>query len=131
MSRMSERAARTMAAIGGGVAVGSALAPRAFLRGFGIDRGEVTGAAVFGWRLFATRTAYLSVLAWRGDTAARDAFLPLQALDQVVFWNAYRERSVPRRAAVLAAATSGAIVALDVARRRALSAPVAGTAPPS
>ena len=40
-------------------------------------------------------------------------------MDQVVFWHAYRTRSVPRRAAVLAAAASGAIVALDLRRRAA------------
>lgn len=114
-----EQAARGMAAIGLGAALGSALAPRPFLRVFGIPGEEVTGAAVFGWRLFAVRTAYLSTRALRGDPGARAAFLPVQALDQAVFWHAFATRSVPRRAAVLAAATSGAIVALDLARRRA------------
>jgi hypothetical protein len=108
-----------MAAIGAGAALGAGLAPRTFLRAFGIPAAEVTGAAAFGWRLFAVRTGYLSVLAWRGDRAARDAFLPVQALDQVVFWHAYRTGTVPRRAAVLAATTSGAIVVLDLLRRRA------------
>lgn len=77
-------------------------------------------AGAFGWRLFAVRTAYLSVQAWRRDRSAREAFLPVQALDQVVFWHAFATRSVPRRAALLAAATSGAIIALDLHRRRAL-----------
>ncbi len=116
---MSDRGARGMAAIGGSVAVASAVAPRAFLRLFGIAPREVTGAAAFGWRLFAVRTGYLSVLAWRGDAAAREAFLPVQLLDQAVFWHAFATRSVPRRAPVLAAATSGAIIALDARRRRA------------
>ena len=115
---MSDTAARGMAAIGVGVAVGSALSPRTFLRAFGVAPHEVTGAAEFGWRLFAVRTAYLSALALRGDEAARAAFLPVQVLDQVVFWHAFANRSVPRRAAVMAAAASGAIVALDVNRRR-------------
>jgi hypothetical protein len=108
-----------MAAIGLTAAAGSALAPKPFLRVFGIPAKDVTGAAVFGWRLFAVRTAYLSTMALRGDAAARAAFLPVQALDQAVFWHAFATRSVPRRAALLAAATSGAIVALDVYGRRA------------
>ena len=110
--------ARATAAIALGVAAGSALAPRAFLRVFGIAPEEVTGAAAFGWRLFAARTGYLGARAWSGDAAARDAFLPVQLLDQAVFWHAYATRSVPRRATVMAAATSGVIVALDLRRRR-------------
>lgn len=117
--RMSERVARGMAAIAGAVAVGSAVSPRALLGVFGIPTDQVTGAAAFGWRLFAVRTAVLSGLAWRGDETARRAFLPVQALDQVVFWHAYATRSVPRRTALLAAGTSAVIIALDVARRRA------------
>lgn len=115
-----------MAAIGGTVAVGSALSPRAFLRLFGIHPGDVTGAGAFGWRLFAVRTAYLSALAARGDETARAAFLPIQLLDQVVFWHAFATRSIPRRAAVMGAAASGVIVALDMRRRAARSA-VGGT----
>lgn len=115
---MDDAAAKGMAGIGAGVAVASAVAPRTFLRLFGIAPREVTGAAAFGWRLFAVRTAYLSGLALRGDETAREAFLPVQVLDQVVFWHAFRQRSVPRRASLLAAATSGAIIALDLRRRR-------------
>lgn len=114
---MSDPNTRAMAAIGGTVSVLTAIAPRTFLRPFGIPPEEVTGAAAFGWRLFAVRTAYLSALAARGDTTARDAFLPIQILDQAVFWHAYAQRSVPRRAPVLAAVTSGAIIALDLRRR--------------
>jgi hypothetical protein len=114
----ADLAAKRMAAVGGGVAAVSALSPRTFLRVFGFGPQEVTGAAAFGWRLFAVRTAYLSGLAYRGDATARAAFLPVQVLDQAVFWHAYATRSVPPRAALLAAGTSGAIIALDVARRR-------------
>lgn len=114
---MSDRATRAMAGIGGSVAIGSAVSPRAFLRIFGIPAGQVTGAAAFGWRLFAVRTAFISALAWRGDDTARRSFLPVQMLDQVVFWHAFATRSVPRRASLLAAATSGVIVLLDVVRR--------------
>lgn len=118
MSR-GERAARTMAVLAGAVSVGAAVSPRAFLRPFGIAPREVTGAAAFGWRLFAVRTAYLGATAWRGDAAARGAFLPVQLLDQVVFWHGYATGTIPRRAVALAAGTSGALVALDVVRRTA------------
>ncbi len=114
---MPDRNTTAMAAIGGTVATASAVAPGPFLRIFGIDPAEVTGAAAFGWRLFAARTAYLSFLAARGNETARDAFLPVQLLDQVVFWHAFKRRSVPRRAAVLGAVTSGGIIALDLQRR--------------
>lgn len=118
MSR-SERAARAMTGLGGAVSLAAAVSPRALLGGFGIAPREVTGTAAFGWRLFAVRTAYLSAAGWRGDEAARRAFLPVQLLDQAVFWHAYGTRSIPRRAAALAAGTSGAIVALDLVRRTA------------
>lgn len=108
-----------MAVLAGAVSVASAASPRAFLRAFGIAPREVTGAAAFGWRLFAVRTAYLGVAAWQGDDDARRAFLPVQALDQVVFWHAYATGAIPRRAAVMAAATSGALVGLDLVRRTA------------
>ena len=108
---------KTMAAVGGSVAAASAVSPRLFLRAFGIPAAEVTGAAAFGWRLFAVRTAYISALAAHGDATARSSFLPIQMLDQAVFWHAYATRSVPKRAALLASATSGLIIAADIARR--------------
>lgn len=109
---------RGMTTIATVVALGSAASPRTFLRPFGIDPDEVTGAAEFGWRLFAMRTGYLGITAARGDASSQAAFLPLQLLDQAVFWHAYATRSVPRRAAVMAAGASGAIVAFDAMRRR-------------
>ena len=112
-----------MAKIGATVAVGAGLAPHSFLRLFGIKPRDVTGAAAFGWRLFAVRTAYLSALALRGDQTARDAFLPVQVLDQTVFWHAFYNRSIPRRAAVMAASASAAIVVLDAMRRHAVGQP--------
>lgn len=115
---MSEASAQAMAAIGAAAATGAALSPRTFLRPFGVEPGDVTGAAELGWRLFAARTAYLSARALSGDDTARAAFLPVQLLDQAIFWHAYATRSVPRRAAVMAAATSGAIIVLDALRRR-------------
>lgn len=115
---MNEEAARCMATIGAVVSTGVAVSPRTFLRPFGIQAEEVTGAGALGWRLFAARTGYLSARALAGDGAARESFLPIQLLDQGIFWHAFATRSVPRRAAAMAAATSGAIVALDSIRRR-------------
>lgn len=118
---MEETTARGMSAIGLAVATGAGLAPRQFLRLFGVPDDEVTGAATFGWRLFAVRTAYLGALAMKGDEAARRAFLPIQILDQAVFWHAFARRSVPRPAPLLAAAASGVIIALDLERRQRVS----------
>lgn len=110
---------RVVAGIALAVAAGSTLAPAPFLRLFGIAPDQVTGAAAFGWRLFAMRNVYVGVQALRGNATAEAAFLPIQVLDQAVFWQAFATRSVPRRASVMAAAASGVIIALDVARRRA------------
>lgn len=107
-----------MIAVGGTVGLAAAVAPRLLQRAFGVPDEAITGAGQFGWRLFAARNLYLTARALRGDPTAIDAFGHLQAIDQVVFWHAFATRSVPRVTSVLAAATSGAIVALDVHRRR-------------
>jgi hypothetical protein len=117
MPGMDERPAQAMVTIAATVALASTLSPRLFLRAFGIAPGEVNGVAVFGWRLFAVRTAFLAFLAARGNQTAREAFLPIQILDQAVFWQAFVTRSVPRRASLMAAAASGVIIALDLMRR--------------
>lgn len=106
-----------MAAIALAVAAGTTLFPRAFVRLYGFDPDTMGPAGRFGWRLFATRNLYLSTQALRGDPRARDAFLPVQVLDQGVFWHGFATRAMPRSSAVLAAATSGVIIALDLRRR--------------
>jgi hypothetical protein len=68
-------ATKAMAAIGGAVALASAVS-----HGFSSavrhrPSREVTGAAVFGWRLFAMRTGYLSVQA-TGEGRKRWSLLP-------------------------------------------------------
>jgi hypothetical protein len=105
-----------MAAIGGAVSIASAFAPRAFLELFGVAH-EDNGAARLGWRLFAIRTAAISLLAARGDRTAQQLFLPVQVLDQAAWWWGYRRGELPLRTAGLAAAASGAIIALDLKRR--------------
>ncbi|MBA3301031.1 MAG: hypothetical protein H0T15_04110 [Thermoleophilaceae bacterium] len=42
----------------------------------------------------------------------------MQVLDQAVFAHAYRSETIPKRSAVLAMSTAGAIIALDLLRRR-------------
>ena len=114
-SRDSQNA---MIAVGGAVGIAAAVSPRLLQRTFGIPEDAIKGAGQLGWRLFAARNLYLSARALRGDQVAIDAFGHLQALDQVVFWHAFATRSVPRVTSLLAAATSGVIVGLDVHRRR-------------
>jgi hypothetical protein len=113
-----ESLARAMAAIALGVGVGAALSPRTLLRAYGVRPDELTPAGEFGWRLFAMRNLWMGGLALSGNETMRDAFLPIQVLDQAVFAHAFRTRAVPRPAAALAMATSGAIVVLDLVRRR-------------
>jgi hypothetical protein len=109
---------RAMAGIALAVAAGSLAAPQQLVRLYGVDPREMTGIGAFGWRLFAMRNVALGVRALRGDEAAISLFGPIQLLDQAVFAHAYRTRSIPRPAAVGAMLTSGAIIALDLARRR-------------
>ncbi len=106
-----------MAAIGLSVSIASAIAPGLFFRTFGISE-PPSGAAKLGWRLFAVRTATLSVLAASGNPTARDAFLPVQVLDQATWWWGWSRGEIPLRTAALAATASGAIIALDLNRRR-------------
>lgn len=111
-----------MAVIAATVGVSAALAPRATLRCFGVAGPDVTGATAFSLRLFAVRNVYLAAGALRGDPSAVRAFLPVQVLDQAVFWHAFATRAIPRPGAVLAAGVSLAIVGLDRRRRLAAAA---------
>ena len=107
---------RAMAAIGLGVSAASALAPVLFHRTFGLTE-EPTGSSRLGWRLFAVRTATLSVLAAQGNRTARDAFLPVQVMDQAAWWWGRSRGELPLRTTLMASVASGAIIALDVHRR--------------
>lgn len=108
---------RGMAAIGLSVSLAATLAPGLLFRTFGLSD-PPSGAARLGWRLFAVRTAAISVLAANGNTTARDLFLPVQALDQVSWWWGWSRGEIPLRTAAMAAAASGAIIGLDLRRRR-------------
>lgn len=111
-------AERAMATIGISVGVAAAFAPVRLQRTFGVPNDHITPAGDFGWRLFAMRNLYLGGLALAGERSAIAAFLPVQVLDQVVFWHAFANRSVPRRTSALAAAASGVIIGMDLVRRR-------------
>lgn len=120
-----EAETKGMAAIGLSVSVAAALLPGTFFRTFGITE-EPSGAAKLGWRLFAVRTATISVLAASGNRTARDTFVPVQLMDQATWWWGYSRRELPLRTAVLATVASGAIVALDLKRRTAPARPRLG-----
>ena len=115
----SESLWRAVAGIALSVGTGVALAPGRFARLYGLPTRAMTGTAAFGWRLFAVRTLVIGGAALAGSPAARAAFVPVQILDQLVFLHALATRSVPRRAALLAMGTSGAIVALSLAAQAA------------
>lgn len=117
MTITSQQARTAMLAIGGSVGVAAAVAPDLLLRLFGVPD-TLTPAGRLGWRLFAARNIYLTGRALAGDEAAENAFGPLQALDQVVFWGVFVRQDLPRRTSLLAIGTSGMIVALDQVRRR-------------
>jgi len=118
LDAMADPHTNAMAAIGAGVSVASTVAPRLFFRAFGLPHEQATPGAILGWRLMAARTATISALAAAGNTTARDVFLPIQILDQAAWWWAASRGELPRRTAVMAATASGAIIALDLARRR-------------
>ena len=111
-------AERAMATIGLTVGIAAAVAPTQLQRFFGVPSDRITAAGDFGWRLFAVRNLYLSGLALAGERSAIAAFLPVQLLDQMVFWHAFATHSVPRRTSTLAAAASGMIISVDLVRRR-------------
>lgn len=100
------------------VGVGSALAPGRMSRVFGMPADGMTGTAAFGWRLFAVRNLVVGGAALAGSVSARRSILPVQLFDQMVFLHALATKSVPRRSALLAMATSAAIIATSVVASR-------------
>lgn len=106
-----------MAAIGASASAASAFAPRLLMRVLGVDPRQLTPTAALGLRLFAIRTVLISALAARGDVAAREAFLPVQLLDQLSWWELYRRRALGLRPTLGLSTISGAIILLDLRRR--------------
>ena len=96
------------------VGVGTAVSPRHFVRPFGIEPGQVTATAAWGWRMFGIRTALIGGLIVAGDPRARAAMIPVQVADQVTFVLAGREPDgVPRRTVRMAQAVSASLVGLS------------------
>lgn len=93
------------------VGLGFALAPRRLARFYGIPAEAVTGATDFAFRLFAARNLVVGGAAAAGSDAARRMILPVQIVDQAIFLHAAMAGSVPRRTALMAMATSAAIIA--------------------
>ena len=110
---------RAIAAIGGTVALSSAVAPRMFFAAFGLPADQATGGAILGWRLMAARTGAISLLAAGGNVTARDLFLPIQIADQTAWWWGHMRGDLPTRTTLMATAASGAIICVDLMRRRA------------
>ncbi len=115
----AEALRRTTAGIGVAVGLGALVAPARLLRLYGVNPNELGGAGELGWRLFAVRNLFVGGAALGGNHTARAMVLPVQAADQALFVHALRTGSVPARAGIGAMATSGVIVALELAARRA------------
>ncbi len=103
-----------MAAIGASVAATSWVAPRVLLRILGLPAAQSTPATALALRLFAVRTAYVSALTARGDRTATRMFLPVQALDQLAWWDLYRRGELGLRPTLTCSAISAGIVAFGL-----------------
>lgn len=106
-----------MATVGILASVTSTLAPRLMMRIVGIDPDQLTPSAILAWRLFAARTGAICLLAVRGNETAQDLFLPIQALDQLSWWELYRRGQLSIRSTLTLTALSGVIVGLGLRRR--------------
>lgn len=110
---------RLVAGIPALVGAGALATPSKLVALYGADPAQMTGIGAFGWRLFAIRNLMVGGLAARDPDAWRTFILATQLPDQLVFAHAFRTRSIPRPTAALAMASSGAVVALCLAARRA------------
>lgn len=118
VDRRSETLWRAISIVELAVGIGFAAAPARLSRLYGLPADGMTGTAALGWRLFAARNLVVGAASLQGSAAARQALLPVQVLDQAVFLHALITRSVPPRAALLAMATSGGLIATSVAASR-------------
>lgn len=109
-----------MASIAGGVAALAIARPTLLVRMLLMDPRELDGAGLLALRLFATRNVWVVWRSLHADRSAQEAYLEIQYLDQVVFWQAAAAGTIPKRTAVLAASISGAIILAGTRRRRRL-----------
>ena len=82
-----------------------------------MDPDQLNGGALFGWRLFALRNLGIAGAALAGNRDASLLITLVQFPDQVVFAVGARRGEIPVRTARMAAATSGAVIALGLAAR--------------
>jgi len=118
MKPRSEQLWRSVAGLALLVGVGSVIAPRALSRLYGMPADGMTGTAALGWKMFGVRTVTIGAAALVGSAPVRQLVIPVQIFDQIVFFQALLTRSVPRKSAIMAMATSGAIIALSLAASR-------------
>lgn len=105
-----DRELQVMAGIAAAVAALSIGRPQLLARILLLDPDELTGTARFALRLFATRNAWIVWRSLAGDVEVQEAYVPVQYLDQAVFWGSALDGSIPKRSAALAATISGAII---------------------
>ena len=108
---IEDRELQVMAALATAVAALSIGRPRLLARLLLLDPDEVTGTTRFALRLFATRNVWVVWRSLAGDEQVQDAYVPVQYLDQAVFWGSALDGSIPKRSAALTAAVSGVIIA--------------------
>jgi hypothetical protein len=109
---------RAEAGIGLAVGTAATVSPRTTLRLFGISADAVTAQrrSAGGCSVYERPS---SRAPRSGATIGSQSVSARAGADQAVFLHAHRSKSVPRRASLMAIATSGAIVALDLLARRA------------
>lgn len=112
-----DRELQVMAGIAATVAALALIRPRLLMRVLLLDPAELTGPGLFALRLFATRNVWVVWRSLQGDPSVQDAYVPVQYLDQMVFWASACDGAIPRRTAALAASISTVIVVAG--RRRA------------
>jgi hypothetical protein len=103
---------RALGAVGILVGLSFVFAPRLVFRLFGMNPGELTNGAKFGWRLFAARNLVIGTAVASGSRGGQQLVVPIQAVDQAVFWVSWKRGEIPLRTALMSAATSGLVIAL-------------------
>ncbi len=87
------------------------------MRVYGVPPEQMTGGADFGWRLFGVRTLYLSLAAIAVTNERGPRSYRCRCSTRRCSRTPYGSETIPKRSAVLAMSTAGAIIALDLLRR--------------
>lgn len=113
-----DRELQVMAGVAAAVAGLAILRPRLLVRVLLADPDDLGGLGTFALRLFATRNVWVVWRSLRGDEQVAAGYLPVQAMDQLVFAHAGLKGDIPKRTWALAASVSGVIVAAGLRRSR-------------